>query len=207
LEAVRQNNLKEIFKQIVSGANINARDQNGNCPLHLAILNKNTVMLAYLIRKAPNLNAVNKQKQVPLHLAIIGEQHDMVLLLLESGCNVHARDGNGRSSICIANEKNLVDIGSLLVDYGANLHGELVIKFRYNPFLELAANFRVFNAQPSTTGTRICDICLTRPVNCVSQICGHVYCEGCIRQWLIQAPRCPFCNQQLAAQNLNALFL
>jgi ankyrin repeat protein len=141
LEAVRQNNLGEARKQIFAGASINSGDCDGNRPLHLAVLSKNTVMLAYLLQQVPNLNAVNKQKQVPLHLAIIGEQHDMVLLLLESGCNVHARDASGHSSICIANEKNLVDIGSLLVDYGANLYGKLIVKFRHNPFFRINCQF------------------------------------------------------------------
>jgi hypothetical protein len=44
-----------------------------------------------------------------------------------------------------------------------------------------------------------CPICLDNNViNLrVKTLCGHVYCKGCIHEWLMRHKKCPICNEDL----------
>lgn len=46
-----------------------------------------------------------------------------------------------------------------------------------------------------------CSICLDEMVNPASTTCGHLFCEGCIKQCLKTAKKCPQCRKRLTAKN------
>jgi ankyrin repeat protein len=60
---------------VKQGAQLERRDQAGNAPLHLAILNGHRVTAKYLVQKGADIDALDKAGRTPLQLAIeLGEQ-------------------------------------------------------------------------------------------------------------------------------------
>ncbi|XP_006869704.1 PREDICTED: E3 ubiquitin-protein ligase RNF213 [Chrysochloris asiatica] len=72
----------------------------------------------------------------------------------------------------------------------------------HRPFEAVMTTLRDCKNQASTTFTRYgiqpCPICLGDAQDPVCLPCDHVYCQGCIRAWLIPGQmRCPFCLTDL----------
>ncbi|TRY90545.1 hypothetical protein DNTS_002667 [Danionella cerebrum] len=84
------------------------QDENGDTPLHLAIIHQQTVVAQQLIQALSSspqqkfINKVNKFSQTPLHLAVISKQTRLVELLLRSGADSSLLDHNGRTVIHLA---------------------------------------------------------------------------------------------------------
>ena len=55
-----------------AGADINARDIDGNAPLHFAAMNGNTELVSLFLFNEAIIDIVNKKQQTPLHLSCIG---------------------------------------------------------------------------------------------------------------------------------------
>jgi serine/threonine protein kinase len=68
LHQVKSIQLAKII--ITNGVNVNAKDEYGNTPLHMAVYNENYELIDLLIRKGANINLLNKERKVPLHLAM-----------------------------------------------------------------------------------------------------------------------------------------
>ena len=76
------------------GANIEARDNLGNTPLHCVCNGgyKNRTLARYLLGKGANPEARNDEGRTPLHLAARTGDTDTISLLLDNGANIEARD-------------------------------------------------------------------------------------------------------------------
>lgn len=77
---------------LVSKADINAKDRDGNTPLHMA---NNINIVKLLLAKGANVNAKRALDQTPLHYSAIGGNKDVVELLLAQGANVNAKCRDG----------------------------------------------------------------------------------------------------------------
>ena len=57
---------------VEKGANIEAKNNDGDTPLHYACLNQKTEIVKYFIEKGANIEAKNKNGNTPLHYACMG---------------------------------------------------------------------------------------------------------------------------------------
>ncbi|XP_021101332.1 nuclear factor NF-kappa-B p100 subunit isoform X2 [Heterocephalus glaber] len=87
---------------------LTARDENGDTPLHLAIIHGQaavTEQIAHIIYHAPHLgvaNLTNHLHQTPLHLAVITGQTRVVSFLLQVGADPALLDRHGDSAMHLA---------------------------------------------------------------------------------------------------------
>lgn len=70
---------------IKAGADLNARNADGQTPLHLAVAQGGRVLTRRLLDQGANLNQTNAQGLTPLALAIQLDNQDIVRLLRRSG--------------------------------------------------------------------------------------------------------------------------
>lgn len=51
-----------------------------------------------------------------------------------------------------------------------------------------------------------CPICMSSLIDACSTICGHVFCQACIKQALQSQKKCPTCRRKLTANNFHRVF-
>ncbi|XP_022623504.1 NF-kappa-B inhibitor alpha-like [Seriola dumerili] len=83
----------------------NAVTDDGDTPLHLAVIHEATdhaLQMIKLSHNHPFLNVQNHQRQTALHLAVITEQPQLVEKLLKAGCDPQLADDSGNTALHIA---------------------------------------------------------------------------------------------------------
>jgi ankyrin repeat protein len=92
-----------------SGANIEARDEEGATPLMRAASYGQTEIFSLLLERGAKVNVRDKQGMTPLigaacacAIATMNSTHDIMKLLLEKGANVNARARDGKSALMMA---------------------------------------------------------------------------------------------------------
>lgn len=75
-----------------SGADVRARDDVGNTPLHHAVQHDNPANAALVLDAGVEVDIRNDRGKTPLHLAVSNEDPGMAALLLGAGADVNARD-------------------------------------------------------------------------------------------------------------------
>jgi len=103
---------------IASGADVNARDVNGDSPLHHA---KTREIAGLLVSKRADVKAGDNMGMTPLHSARTGE---IAELLISSGADVKARDNEGCTPLHRAAATPFKEYGvvTILIDKGAELN-------------------------------------------------------------------------------------
>lgn len=80
------------------------RDSNYNTNLHRAVLNNNTKLVDYFIKKNIDVNKKNKNGDTPLHLAFKIGNYDIIQLLLEHDASIKIKNKKGVTPYDIANK-------------------------------------------------------------------------------------------------------
>lgn len=102
---------------ILHGADVNARNDNGITPLHLAAYPE---MVAILLKHGADLEARENGGGTPLHIHSENpETLDVMAALLEHGANVNARDQGGKTALDTASAREEGDKVALLLEFGA----------------------------------------------------------------------------------------
>jgi ankyrin repeat protein len=116
---------------------IEARDGDGNTPLHYAAMGGNVELVNYLIDKGAKLELQNAEMKTSLHLAAINDRKEAVSMLLKMGAALETRDDYGRTALILcARERGQAATGRVLIAAGADVNA--VDKFG-STALELAA--------------------------------------------------------------------
>ncbi|RYP08536.1 hypothetical protein DL764_001867 [Monosporascus ibericus] len=105
-------------------ADVNAKDINGETPLHFLLKWPNTPndILELLLSKGANVNAQDNDSQAPLYEACLSENVEAARILLEAGADVN--DGEivfGRTALHEAIENQNLPLVNLLLEFNADV--------------------------------------------------------------------------------------
>jgi hypothetical protein len=84
-QAVFDGNIEAIKQHLAAGTDVNAKDDNGWTPLHLAAENGRKQVAELLIAKGADVNAKDDNGWTPLHLAVDGGHPEVADLLRKHG--------------------------------------------------------------------------------------------------------------------------
>ncbi|MBI5423270.1 MAG: ankyrin repeat domain-containing protein [Opitutae bacterium] len=120
LEAALHGNLQEIRRAVQDGAEINARNANGDTALSLVAKLSYYNVVRFLVEQGAEVNVANHDRITPLHWGVEYNNVRIVKLLLEKGADVHATDKIQETPLHWAGWTGSLEAAKLLLDYGAN---------------------------------------------------------------------------------------
>ena len=109
---------------------INVQDENGNSPLHLAVMQGHIEITKILLKHNASFNLENKEGKTPsqiqdekgnslLHVAVENNHESVVEYLLENNANVNLSNHHNSAPLHISSEHGYVRITELLLSNGA----------------------------------------------------------------------------------------
>ena len=102
---------------------IEARDNDGDAPLHYAALAGNVELINYLLDKGAKLELQNAEMKTSLNLAAINDRREAVAVLLKRGAVLETRDDYGRTALILcARERGQAATGRLLIEAGSDVN-------------------------------------------------------------------------------------
>ncbi|MCX8166571.1 MAG: ankyrin repeat domain-containing protein [Candidatus Micrarchaeota archaeon] len=112
---------KKLVERLLKlGANIDARDSDGNTGLHLAVLSGNSSLVNYLLSLGANPNLLNKRKESPLLLAAYDEA--ITYLLMINGADIMITDSQGRTLLYYALKNSNFELAEELINAGIDIN-------------------------------------------------------------------------------------
>jgi len=149
LEAVQGKEIKKVRDLIAQGASVNARNEFGETPLHLAqskemaalllskgadihardnefgmtpLFNAPKEIFKLLISKGADVNVRSKKGLTPLAWSAYGDDLDRIKILISKGADVNSADDYLKTPLHIASNWNKVEIAALLIYKGAKVN-------------------------------------------------------------------------------------
>lgn len=110
---------------LTTKADVNARNNYGGTPLHLAAMVKGQHgdLVEMLLAHGADVNACDAHALTPLHYAALVDNPDAVRLLLDHGAKVNARDNKvGDTPLILAAGKGYKEVVELLLAHGADVN-------------------------------------------------------------------------------------
>ena len=105
---------QEILTLIKEGADIGARDKQGNTPLHIAARCNEPVIAMLLIDEGADVNMKNDAGNTPLHWAAVFDAYEVSEMLLSCGADVNSKNKSGLTAQDRAISKGNFILASLL---------------------------------------------------------------------------------------------
>jgi hypothetical protein len=106
------------------GTDVNAKDENGQTPLHIAICGGQREEVELLIAKGADINAKDNSGQTPLHYAAVLGQKEVVELLIAKGADINARGTNAWTPLHWAAMKGQSETARVLIAKGADVNAK-----------------------------------------------------------------------------------
>ena len=119
-QAAYKNDVAEVRRLIVNGANLRVTIENGSTPLHLAAHGNASDVAVLLMNNGANLRATDKWGQTPLHVSTFGNASDVGFLLLRNGANINAKNNAGWTLLHWTARYNLPALAAKFLAHGAN---------------------------------------------------------------------------------------
>ena len=124
------------------GAKIDAVDEDGNQPLHLASKMGHMSVGELLVTNGADVNGVDKNGQTALHMAANIDKASLCETLLNHDAKIDSEDGNGNQPLHLASKQGHMSITEVFVTNGANVNA--VNKSRQTPLHTVAGGERDF---------------------------------------------------------------
>jgi len=118
--AAREGQLDTVRQLIEATENPNARDVDGEAPLHAAARGGHAAVIALLVRHGADARLADRHGATPLHVAVESSDAESVQALLVGGADVNARDDFGRMPLHQAILQRNRALAALLLDHGAD---------------------------------------------------------------------------------------
>ena len=110
----------EVLKLLLAcKADVNARAEYRQTPLHFAAQNANTVAVKLLIERGADVNAQQRDRKTPLHLAASNGHVEIVKILIENKADVKARDLYKNTPLMCAVVAKHKEVETFLRQHGA----------------------------------------------------------------------------------------
>lgn len=91
---------------IEAGADINAKDFDGNQPIHFAAKRDSDELVKLLLKAGADVNSENNSGKTPLHIAAIENSKSSAIVLINNGANVDSLDEYDRTPLDLAIEND-----------------------------------------------------------------------------------------------------
>jgi ankyrin repeat protein len=119
---ISDNDLYDILNILIdAGANVKARDNNKNTPLHFVVRNEHFNPIAKkLVSKGARINTKNSEGKTPLHRACGNE--DASILLLNNGAYADIVDNYGDSPLHCAAQHGTFGVVERMIEEGADVN-------------------------------------------------------------------------------------
>lgn len=130
------------------GADIDARDNYGDTPLHTAIASDRLDVLVILLENGADIEARDGFGHAPLHIATRASKPAVVEVLLDFGADIEATNDYDNTPLEEASEHGDAATMSVLLDRGAEV-GDL---YWSKPSLRLVIDERQSTVKPAATG-------------------------------------------------------
>jgi ankyrin repeat protein len=105
---------------LADGAEVNAKNNIGETPLHLAVSDGKKDVAELLLANKAEVDAKDNNGWTPLHWAAIYDHKDVAELLLANKAEVNAKDNNGWTPLHWAAGKGRKDVAELLRQHGGH---------------------------------------------------------------------------------------
>ena len=105
---------------LAHGADVDAKDSQGDTPLHWAALWGRTDVAKLLLARGADANAVENACHTPLDLAAANGNKDVAELLLAYGADVNAKHCHGGTPLHTALHEHHEDVAELLRQHGGH---------------------------------------------------------------------------------------
>lgn len=97
-DTARVGSPQDVEKMLAADKNLlNARNELGSTPLHMAATNSNPEVAKLLVTKRANINARDNNGTTPLHLAAFTGKKGLVEFFLAHGADAYATDFKGET--------------------------------------------------------------------------------------------------------------
>jgi ankyrin repeat protein/GTPase SAR1 family protein len=117
---------KDIVELLVdNGADINARCQQGQVPLHISVENGSNRITEFLISRGADVSMVDDERQTPLNLASESGNTKLARQLIDSGADVSHETADGFTPLSMASGEGYVELAKLLIKRGAEVNQAL----------------------------------------------------------------------------------
>jgi ankyrin repeat protein len=97
--AAESGNVQEVDRLLAAGADVNARDSQGETPLFYASFSGSKEVAELLLAHGADINAPDREGLTPLHAAAYQGRREVVGLLIRKGANVNARSKDGSTPL------------------------------------------------------------------------------------------------------------
>uniref|UniRef100_UPI00387FB281 Transcription factor ETV6,DARPin n=1 Tax=synthetic construct TaxID=32630 RepID=UPI00387FB281 len=124
LEAARAGQDDEVRILMANGADVNATDNDGYTPLHLAASNGHLEIVEVLLKNGADVNASDLTGITPLHAAAATGHLEIVEVLLKHGADVNAYDNDGHTPLHLAAKYGHLEIVEVLLKHGADVNAQ-----------------------------------------------------------------------------------
>ncbi|WP_353280593.1 ankyrin repeat domain-containing protein [Wolbachia endosymbiont (group B) of Silvanus unidentatus] len=122
--AVRSGDANQVADLINKGDDVNARDNRGNTPLHLAVLADKLQVVEKLIEGGADVNAKNNHGATPLHWAALNQNVNIVEKLIEKGANVNEKNKYDNVPLHYAAGYGSLSVIEKLIEEGADINAK-----------------------------------------------------------------------------------
>jgi ankyrin repeat protein len=116
MSLARKGDKRRVSLLLKVGADVEARDADGQTPLLLASEGGHASVVRTLLAKGANIDAEDARGRTALHLASRGGHVDVVRLLLARSADVTVKDADGRTALHLASIGGYTEVVRLLLE-------------------------------------------------------------------------------------------